>query len=181
MKNLKKKCESGEISKNSLRVMITNEQAELPVTPKLRGLIRRAVRAALDFEDFEKSAEVSVTIVSPAQIKALNAEHRQIDRETDVLSFPLLSEEDAGVGDYDDGAVVLGDIVLSLAQAQVQAEEYGHSLEREVAFLCVHSVLHLLGYDHENPEEETEMFTRQEAILTTMGLTRDKQERKGEV
>lgn len=70
MKNLKKKCESGEISKNSLRVMITNEQTELPVTPKLRGLIRRAVLAALDFEDFEKSAEVSVTIVSPTQIKA---------------------------------------------------------------------------------------------------------------
>ena len=97
----------------------------------------------------------------------MNLETRGVDRPTDVLSFPVF-DEDFGVG-----YAVLGDIVISYDTAKRQAEQYGHSLERELAFLTVHSVLHLLGYDHEtSPEDEKEMFSRQEAILVSMGLKR---------
>jgi len=147
---------------------ITNDQDKLPFPVAYRTLIRRAVKTALKNEDFDRPAEVSVTIVDNEEIHAINLEHRGIDRPTDVLSFPMFDE------DFDDGeACVLGDIVISLEKAKEQAESYGHSLEREIAFLTVHSVLHLLGYDHEEGKaEESEMFEKQEAILETMGLTR---------
>ena len=148
-------------------VMIANEQQALAVTKELRALIRRAVSAALRYERFDGAAEVSVTLVDNAGIHALNRDYRNVDRPTDVLSFPLFDE----VGE--NGKTVLGDIVLSLERASEQAESYGHALEREVAFLCVHSVLHLLGYDHEtSPEDERDMFARQEAVLEEMGLVR---------
>lgn len=102
-------------------------------------------------------------------IRTLNREQRQIDRVTDVLSFPMFDE------DFDDDEyAILGDIVLSAERAKEQAEEYGHSFQRELAFLTVHSVLHLLGYDHElGKAEESEMFQKQEQILKGMGLTRE--------
>ena len=146
-------------------VMIANEQDVIPVTRELRALIRRAVAAALRYEQFEGAAEVSVTLVDNAEIHVLNREYRNVDRATDVLSFPLFDE--AG----ENGRTVLGDIVLSLERAKEQAEAYGHALEREVAFLCVHSILHLLGYDHVNSEEEEkDMRARQTAIVEKMGL-----------
>lgn len=148
-------------------VMIANEQSVITVTRELRALIRRAVAAALRYEQFEGAAEVSVTLVDNAGIHELNREYRNVDRPTDVLSFPLFDE----VGE--NGKTVLGDIVLSLERASEQAEAYGHAFAREVAFLCVHSILHLLGYDHEtSPEDEKDMFARQEAVLVEMGLTR---------
>lgn len=149
-------------------VIIANEQAQIPPTRELRALIRRAVAAALRYEQFEGAAEVSVTLVDNEGIHALNRTYRNVDRPTDVLSFPLFDE--AG----ENGKTVLGDIVLSLERAREQAEAYGHAFEREVAFLCVHSVLHLLGYDHEtSPEDEKDMFARQEAVLAEMGLARE--------
>lgn len=152
-------------------VFTRNDQERLPVTPSLRALIRRAVKAALAYEGFDEPVEASVTFTDNEGIHALNAAHRGIDRPTDVLSFPLIDGEDY---DRDGEAVLLGDIVLSLERAKEQAGEYGHSFEREVAFLTVHSVLHLLGYDHErSEEEEKEMFARQRAILETMGLKRE--------
>jgi len=151
------------------KIYLTNSQKKLPLTPELRKLIRSAITAALAYEHFDGAAEVSVTVVDNAQIHEMNLQYRAVDRPTDVLSFPIFDEE----GLEDASCAVLGDIVLSLEQASVQAEQYGHSLEREVAFLCVHSVLHLLGYDHEtSPEEEADMFARQEAVLTEMGLAR---------
>ncbi|MBQ4121094.1 MAG: rRNA maturation RNase YbeY [Clostridia bacterium] len=148
---------------------ITNDQDKLPFPMEYRTLIRRAVKTALKSEGFDRPAEVSVTIVDNEAIHAINLEHRGIDRPTDVLSFPMFDE------DFDDGeACVLGDIVISLEKAKEQAESYGHSLEREIAFLTVHSVLHLLGYDHEEGKaEESEMFEKQETILEAMGLTRE--------
>ena len=148
---------------------ITNDQYKLPFPMEYRTLIRRAVKTALKSEGFDRPAEVSVTIVDNEAIHAINLEHRGIDRPTDVLSFPMFDE------DFDDGeACVLGDIVISLEKAKEQAESYGHSLEREIAFLTVHSVLHLLGYDHEEGKaEESEMFEKQETILEAMGLTRE--------
>lgn len=151
-------------------VLIKNDQKKIKMTPDLRRLVKKAVLATLDFEDFGRRAEVSVTFTDNEKIHALNREYRNVDRPTDVLSFPLSDGEDY---DTDGDAVLLGDIVISLERAQTQAEEYGHSFEREVAFLTVHSMLHLLGYDHEtSPEDEREMFARQDEILISAGMTR---------
>ena len=150
------------------KIYITNEQKAIKFTHSLRALIKNAVNESLKYENFERPCEVSVTLVDNLRIHELNLEHRGIDRPTDVLSFPMFDE------DFDDGELcILGDIVISLEQAKKQAEEYGHSFERETAFLTVHSMLHLLGYDHEEGKaEESEMFEKQEEILKTMGLTR---------
>ena len=151
-------------------VLIKNDQKKIKMTPDLRRLVKMAVLAVLDFEDFGRRAEVSVTFTDNEGIHALNREYRNVDRPTDVLSFPLSDGEDY---DTDGDAVLLGDIVISLERAQTQAEEYGHSFEREVAFLTVHSMLHLLGYDHEtSPEDERDMFARQDEILISAGMTR---------
>ena len=152
-------------------VFTRNDQNRVAVTPTLRALIRRAVKATLAYEGFTEPTEVSVTFTDNQGIHALNLAHRGIDRPTDVLSFPLFDGEDY---DRDGEAVLLGDIVLSLERAEEQAREYRHSFERETAFLTVHSVLHLLGYDHErSEEEEKEMFARQRAVLDAMGLKRE--------
>ncbi len=151
-------------------VFTRNEQKIETVTPSLRALVRRAVKAALEYEKVGFVPEVSVTFTDNEGIRELNASHRNIDRATDVLSFPLFEKED--LEDASDGDA-LGDIVISLERAREQANEYGHSFEREVAFLTVHSMLHLLGYDHEiSEEDEKEMFEKQEEILKTIGLER---------
>lgn len=157
------------------KIYITNEQDKLPITPILRGLIKRAIGQALKYEEFPYDAELSVTLTDNEGIKALNREYRNIDRETDVLSFPLYEDGEIDESDIIEGEPIgIGDIVLSLEKAEAQAREYGHSFERETAFLCVHSVLHLLGYDHERGEdEEKDMFARQEAILAEMKLSRN--------
>ena len=150
------------------KVYITNDQKIIPTDRALYALIRRAIKAALEFEDFQRECEVSVTLVDNEQIHEMNLEARGVDRPTDVLSFPMFDE------DFDDGEMaILGDIVLSLEKAAAQAQEYGHSFDREVAFLTVHSVLHLLGYDHElSEDDEKDMFFRQEEILKIMNLER---------
>ncbi len=151
-------------------VFIKNNQKKVVTTPPLRRLIKAAVNATLDFEDFTADCEVSVTLTDNEKIHRLNRDYRNVDRPTDVLSFPLCDWEDGGQAF---GPMALGDIVLSLEKAKEQAEAYGHSYEREVAFLTVHSMLHLLGYDHETSEEdEKEMFARQNAIMDLMGLSR---------
>lgn len=116
-------------------------------------------------------AEVAVTIVDDEEIHRLNREYRQVDRPTDVLSFPQWDPGEEW-GSPQGEPLPLGDIVISLPRAKEQAELYGHSLERELGFLAVHGFLHLLGYDHETAEEEEDMFSRQEAILSQVGLTR---------
>ena len=150
------------------KIYITNDQSVIRVTPKMKALVKRAVNASLDYEGFERPCEISVTLTDNKTIHGINKEHRGVDRPTDVLSFPIFDDE------FDNGELcVLGDIVLSLEKAASQAEEYGHSFERELAFLCVHSMLHLLGYDHEEgAAEESEMFEKQEQILTLMGISR---------
>jgi probable rRNA maturation factor len=142
----------------------------------MRLLVRRCCSAALTNENFEGSAEVNVTFVGDPQIKELNSHYRHIDKSTDVLSFPMGSD-----GKYDknpdSNAYVLGDIVISLETAAAQAESYGHSLQREVAFLTVHSILHLLGYDHVNGGEQAiRMRDKEENILIALGLKREANE-----
>ncbi len=154
-------------------IHFTNEQDKENVTAELRCLVKAAIYASLAYEDFQCSAEVSVTFTDDEGIHEINREHRDTDSATDVLSFPMMSED----GEYDinmgNEAVILGDIVISLERARAQAAEFGHSFTREVAFLTVHSVLHLLGYDHVTSEEdEKEMCRKQEAILEYMGITR---------
>ena len=159
-------------------IFVTNTQSKLDYTPALRGVIRRAINAALKYEKVEFEAEVSVTLTDNEGIHELNRDFRGIDRPTDVLSFPLfdgdLSESDLTDENSEKRKVPLGDIVVSMEKALEQATEYDHSLERELAFLCVHSVLHLLGYDHERgEEEEKDMFRRQDEILSTAGFVRN--------
>lgn len=149
----------------------SNEQDKLSPPDDFEKLVEDCTRAALEEEEIEDDAEVSVTLVDNARIRELNSEFREIDRETDVLSFPLGDDEGFEV-DPDTDAILLGDIVISLEKAKSQSEEYGHSFKREVAFLVTHSLFHLLGYDHMTPEEETEMFAKQEKVLTKLGITR---------
>lgn len=158
------------------RVYVTNDQEKFPVGASLRGLIKRAIGAALKFEGFRYDAEVSVTLTDNCKIRDLNYDYRDVDRETDVLSFPLYENGEIDESEIVEGEPVgLGDIVISLEKADEQAKAYGHSFDREIAFLCVHSVLHLLGYDHElGKEQEKDMFERQEKILQKMGITREK-------
>ncbi len=140
----------------------------------LRYRLKKAIRAALKYEKFNQDVMVSVSFTDNEGIRELNREYRNKDAATDVLSFPMytMEEDDRPEPDM---AAELGDIVLSLERAGEQAEEYGHSFERETAFLTVHSVLHLLGYDHErSEEEEKDMFRHQEEIMTILGLPRDK-------
>lgn len=148
-----------------------NEQDKLSPPEDIEKLIEQCTAAALAEEEIEDDAEVSVTLVDNARIRKLNAEFRAIDRETDVLSFPLGDENGFEV-DPDTDAILLGDIVISLEKAQSQAEEYGHSFKREVAFLITHSLFHLLGYDHMTEDEEKEMFAKQEKVLQQLGITR---------
>ena len=165
-----------------LTVYYENEQSTYPVTYKLKMLIRRAIQETLAYEQYENDAEVSVTLTDGKGIQDLNLRFRGIDAPTDVLSFPLFDfEGETDEPPVDDIQNMLGDIVLNLERTQAQAEEFGHSFEREAAFLTVHSMLHLLGYDHETGEEdEADMRARQRDVMARMGLTvqqsTDKQE-----
>ena len=152
------------------KVNITVKEKNVAIPREYRALIRKACNATLKYEGFIDKAEINVTIVDDEEIRELNREFRDIDKSTDVLSFPLGED---GVYDYnpETDALMLGDIVISVDHAIAQAELYGHGIEREIAFLTVHSMLHLLGYDHvHNEREEKEMFTRQEEVLKSMGL-----------
>lgn len=161
-----------EVKIMSHKVYITNKQSTVKVPSGLRILIRRSCHAVLEFEKFEGSAEVSVTFVDNGEIEKLNGQYRNKHSATDVLSFPL---GENGVYDLnqESGAKMLGDVVISLEKAMEQAELYGHTLQREVAFLTVHSMFHLLGYDHENGGiEAVRMREKEEAALIQLGLPR---------
>ena len=156
----------------SHKVYITNKQNVVKVPSGLRILIRRSCHAVLEFEKLEESAEISVTFVDNEQIAELNAQYRNKPQPTDVLSFPL-GENNVYDRNPETGAVLLGDIVISLERAVEQAKLYGHSLQREVAFLTVHSMFHLLGYDHEGGGlEAVRMREKEEAALIQLGLPR---------
>ena len=158
---------------DKIKVIITNDQKEIKIPTGVRMLIRRCCNAVLINEHFEGSAEISVRFVDDEIIHELNREYRHVDRSTDVLSFPL---GENGVYDinHDTGAKILGDLVFSMQHAVMQAELYGHSLQREIAFLTVHSMLHLLGYDHEAEGlERVRMREKEEAVLTQLGLKRN--------
>ena len=155
------------------KVLITNDQSDIKIPVGIRLLVRKCCHAVAVTEGFQNDFEVSVSFVNDTRIHELNKEYRNIDRPTDVLSFPL---GENGVYDINNetGASLLGDIVISIQTAMKQAEIYGHSLEREIGFLTVHSMLHLLGYDHELGQlEERIMREKEEEILNVLGMSRD--------
>ncbi len=154
---------------DKIRVIISNSQKEVKIPTGLRMLVRRCCNAVLRMENFQGAAEVSVTFANNEQIHELNKMHRNVDAPTDVLSFPMGED-----GKYDidpaTNAKILGDIVISMEKAVEQAERFGHTLQREVGFLTAHSMLHLLGYDHEEPLEKVHMREKEELVMTQLGL-----------
>lgn len=155
---------------NKIRVIIRNDQKTVKTPTGLRMIVRRSCNAVLKMEDFQGSAEINVIFVDNAQITELNKKHRNLDKPTDVLSFPLGKD-----GKYDvnpeNGAFMLGDVVISVEKAYEQAKSYGHSFQREIGFLTAHSVLHLLGYDHEvGGIEKVRMREKEEKIMAQLGL-----------
>lgn len=165
-------------------IFIDNRQDKIEVTEKLKNIIETVIQHALKEEKVEIPCEISIIFIDNEEIRDINRENRNIDRVTDVLSFPMLSYPNGRVfkevylnyefesSDLDDGNLVLGDIALSLEKAKEQSIEFGHSFLREAAYLTVHSVLHLLGYDHMEEEEKEIMRKREEEILNRFALTR---------
>lgn len=152
-----------------MRVIVDflNEQEDFNITEELEKKLEKVVAYALEYEQYERSCTVCVSFVDEEQIHSLNKEFRDVDRVTDVLSFP------DGTVNPEDGEVFLGDVIICTKRALEQAEEFGHSIERELSFLCAHSVLHLLGYDHETGEQDEQiMFKKQGEILENLGITR---------
>lgn len=154
----------------SVKVNITDNQKRIKLPTGTRLLIRKSCIATLKLEGFEDSAEVNVLLVNDEMIRSMNDKFRNIDASTDVLSFPL-GENGKYETNPETGAKMLGDIVISVEHALSQAELYGHGIEREIAFLTVHSMLHLLGYDHvEGGLEKTIMREKEEQVLDALGL-----------
>lgn len=158
-------------------------EAEKKLDLPYETIIRDVVEASLDYEKCPYEAEVNVILTDNEAIREINREQRQIDSATDVLSFPMVDYETPSDFDHVEEAVedyfnpetvelMLGDIVISVEKVEEQAEKYGHSQTRELAFLVAHSMLHLCGYDHMEEEERLEMEERQRAILDTRGYTR---------
>ena len=163
--------------------LIFEKEVEVTFDFDAEALAKEVVEFALEHEDFPYEAEVNLTLTDNESIHEINKMYREIDRPTDVLSFPMLSYEVAGdfshlEEDYDDnfnpdtGEIMLGDIVISVDKVKEQAESYGHSEKREYAFLILHSMLHLFGYDHITPEEAEIMEGKQNEILTKMNILR---------
>ncbi|GGG13673.1 endoribonuclease YbeY [Lysinibacillus alkalisoli] len=136
-------------------------------------LVEKLLQHAIASEGIKEDAEISVTFVTNEAIQAINKQYRNKDRATDVISFALeeMGEEEIAV-QVEGMPRVLGDIIISIDRAVEQAAEYGHSFERELGFLAVHGLLHLLGYDHMTAADEKEMFSKQDAILQSYGLAR---------
>lgn len=161
-----------------MKISFLNQQEKYKISRSTKELIKKCAAAAIDYMHFRSDVEISVMLTDNEGIRTLNSLHRGIDRPTDVLSFPMYEYDENGeiIEDYAEfnemGELCLGDIVISVERAYEQAEEYGHSPEREIGFLTVHSMLHLFGYDHMTPEEEKEMFGYQSEILSSIGLER---------
>lgn len=166
-------------------IYVDNRQDKIEVKCNLEEELKKVIEFALKEEEVEIPCEVSLLFVDNNEIREINKETRNIDRETDVLSFPMLDYENKKVfkemykgyefsqSDFDGDELVLGDIVLSLEKALEQSREFNHSFEREASYLVVHSVLHLLGYDHMEEDDKKLMRTREEDILGKLNIIRE--------
>lgn len=159
--------------KKKMTLLIDN-RTDFEITEEFEKLFNDVVKESLRYEEFDPECEVSLSIVSNDEIQEINKQFREIDAPTDVLSFPLLTFEEGEQADVNENnEIMLGDIIISIDKAKAQADEYGHGLRRELAFLTAHSMLHLMGYDHMEEEEQTEMFKKQDDILNNLGITRE--------
>ncbi len=151
----------------TVSLTISRKRQAKATDPALRRLLRAAARQTLAAAGFSQEAEISLLLVNDAEIRQLNAGYRGKDAPTDVLSFPLL--EDGALPQPGPGPVLLGDIVISTERAAAQAQAYGHSYAREMAFLFIHGLLHLLGHDHElGPAQEKAMFSMQDQLIASL-------------
>lgn len=154
--------------------LLIDNRTNFELTDEIKETLEKVCLKSLQYEEFNDDCEISLSIVTNDEIHDINKQFRNIDSPTDVLSFPQLTFEEGEEADVNEnGEIVLGDIIISIDRAKEQAEEYGHSLKRELAFLSVHSMLHLMGYDHMVPEEEEDMFRRQKEILIEAGIPRE--------
>ncbi|MBQ6894122.1 MAG: rRNA maturation RNase YbeY [Clostridia bacterium] len=146
------------------------------ISDEAQKLIEKVVNVTLEYEKIEEPCYVSITIVDENEIKQLNCDHRNIDKVTDVLSFPVVNLLDGSFeknpGDYFEDKLILGDVVLCAKRAKEQSVEFGHSYERELGYLTCHSILHLIGYDHETEEEREVMREKEEAVMELVKLRR---------
>ncbi|WP_250674191.1 rRNA maturation RNase YbeY [Paraclostridium ghonii] len=152
-----------------MEIILDNRQDKIKVSEELLERINDIIVETLHYEGYDDNYEVSLSFVDNEEIHALNREYRGVDRATDVLSFPLLTDE----FDIEIEEESLGDIVISLERALEQSEEYNHSFEREVCFLVCHSMFHLLGYDHDTEENTKDMRKREEDVLNKLNITRE--------
>ncbi len=159
------------------------EEYQLELGISYEKIAQKVINGALDYQECPYECEVNIILVDNQEIHRINMECREIDRPTDVLSFPmaeyekpgdfsLLEQEQPECFHPETGELMLGDIIISLDKVKEQAENYGHSYTREYAFLIAHSMLHLMGYDHMVKEEEVVMFQKQEEILKQLDITR---------
>lgn len=161
------------------RVYIEDEQTVVMLKEEQLQLLQKTAMQCLKEETFSRGCEINILLTDDENIRQINKQHRDIDRSTDVLSFPIADIKngeilsDQGDVDMDEGLLLLGDIVISLETALKQSEDYGHSFERELAFLTAHGLFHLLGYDHMQKDEENDMISRQESALEKLGLIRE--------
>ncbi|MDW5300347.1 MAG: rRNA maturation RNase YbeY [Sedimentibacter sp.] len=146
-----------------IEVLFDNRQDIMEITEDNIKAIEKTISTVLEAENAEGNFEVSVSFVTNEEIRELNRDYRNVDSETDVLSFPMDDDDFNGV-------IILGDIVLSTQRIIEQANEFGHSLEREMLYLTVHSMLHLLGYDHMTNAEKEEMRSREKEIMKELQL-----------
>ncbi len=153
-----------------MKVIINNEQDKISFDEELENLIQSVMRQAAVIYQLAANCEVGITLVDNAEIQQINAEYRQIDQATDVLSFAL--DEGEAFPSLPEEEHLLGDIIISMERAQEQALEYGHSLSREVAYLLIHGLLHLLGYDHLQVADKQIMRTQEELVLAKLAIQR---------
>lgn len=159
-----------------MTILIDNRLSEDKIEKDMEYFIENIIKEVLKQENCTDNYEVSISLVNNEEIKNLNREYRNMDSSTDVLSFPMIDfknpKEDCWKWESFDEDLLLGDIVISIEKAKEQSQEFGHSFERELAFLLVHGMLHLLGYDHEDKNQETIMFQKQEEIFDKLHIRR---------
>lgn len=146
-----------------MEVLFDNRQDKIKIQKSTEDLLEKVIETSLKMENMSLDYEISVSFVTNDEIRELNSQFRNIDKETDVLSFPFEDEFETGIR-------ILGDIVLSVEKAMDQAEDFGHTVERELAYLTAHSTLHLMGYDHMNDDDKSIMRQKEKAIMKALQI-----------
>ena len=162
--------------------MYTIEYLDLEGNIEFEEIIKKVIEQCFKEEKLENSKlNISITLTTPENIRKINKEYRNVDNETDVLSFPMFEKEELDKKilnnnfEYED---ILGDIVISIKRVEEQAKEYGHSFERELSYMIVHGFYHLMGYDHIKEEDKLVMRSKEEKVLTKLGITREELDEK---